>query len=75
MINEDRDTFMSRASDNQAIIDRIKGLPAKEDDGTADGNPNVLPGWKDPTCPKCGLVLGNRMAYACQHTHCPVGLN
>lgn len=36
---------------------------------------NVNPVWKDPTCPKCGIVLGNRMSYACGHTYCPVGLN
>lgn len=31
--------------------------------------------YKDPTCPKCGIILGNRMMYCCGHTHCPVGLN
>jgi hypothetical protein len=32
-------------------------------------------GYRDPTCPKCGIVLGNRMNYCCPHFHCPVGLN
>jgi hypothetical protein len=31
--------------------------------------------WKDPTCPKCGIVLGNRMSYACGQAYCPSGLN
>ena len=31
--------------------------------------------WKDPACPKCGIVLGNRMSYACGHSYCPSGLN
>jgi hypothetical protein len=29
----------------------------------------------DPTCPKCGIILGNKMLYCCQNYHCPVGLN
>lgn len=35
----------------------------------------VKPGWHDPECPKCGLMLGNRMAYSCPHAYCPSGLN
>jgi hypothetical protein len=31
--------------------------------------------WKDPTCPKCGIILGNRMSYCCKHSYCPSGLN
>lgn len=31
--------------------------------------------YQDPTCPKCGIVLGNKMSFACQHLHCPAGLN
>lgn len=31
--------------------------------------------YRDPTCPKCGIVLGNKMMYCCPHSHCPVGLN
>lgn len=34
-----------------------------------------LAGYRDPTCPKCGIVIGNKMSYACRHSHCPVGLN
>lgn len=30
---------------------------------------------RDPTCPKCGITLGNKMMYACAATYCPVGLN
>jgi hypothetical protein len=37
--------------------------------------PAVKPGWRDPECPKCGIVLGNKMMYCCPHAHCPVGLN
>ncbi len=37
------DFAMSREQDNQRIIDQIKGAPAKEDDGTMPGNPNVKP--------------------------------
>ena len=31
--------------------------------------------YKDPTCPKCGILLANKMAYVCQHSYCPSGLN
>ncbi len=37
--------------------------------------PTVKPSWQDPACPKCGIILGNKMMYCCPHTHCPVGLN
>jgi hypothetical protein len=32
-------------------------------------------GYRDPKCPKCEIILGNKMMYVCRHTHCPVGLN
>ena len=32
-------------------------------------------GYRDPTCAKCGIVLGNRMSYACRRHYCPAGLN
>lgn len=31
--------------------------------------------YRDPSCPKCGLVLGDKMFYVCTASHCPVGLN
>lgn len=31
--------------------------------------------YKDPTCAKCGITLGNTMSYCCPHAHCPSGLN
>ncbi len=40
-----------------------------------DQQKRVNPGWKDPECPKCGLKLGNRMAYCCGESYCPSGLN
>lgn len=40
-----------------------------------DFTSNVKPGWKDPTCQKCGMVLANRMMFVCSHSYCPSGLN
>ncbi len=40
-----------------------------------EGRPRSVKEWKDPTCPKCGIVLGNKMMYCCREQYCPVGLN
>lgn len=42
--------------------------------GRKDAQEALRP-YKDPKCPKCGIVLGNKMSYACRHSHCPSGLN
>jgi hypothetical protein len=31
--------------------------------------------YKDPSCPKCGIILGDKMMFVCPRSHCPVGLN
>lgn len=71
-------------NDNDLILERMRGVPMREADWKDKfdpRNPNVpnsndnAQTYKDPTCPKCGIVLGNKMAYACQHSHCPAGLN
>lgn len=61
---------------DKTMADAIKALKRGEE-------PDILPindtrpirQWKDPTCPKCGIVLGNRMSYACGNSYCPSGLN
>ena len=71
---------------NDRILERIRGVapepmtPAdyadpRNPNTRNDNKPSIKPGWKDPTCPKCGIVLGNRMSYACGHSYCPSGLN
>jgi len=45
--------------------DRQEGIPS---DMLPHAEPPLrrpsLP-YRDPTCPKCGITLGNKMAYAC----------
>lgn len=51
------------------LQERVAAMEKFQERGSAK------PGWKDPTCPKCGIVLGNRMSYACGNSYCPSGLN
>jgi hypothetical protein len=55
----------------------VDKLPSDEFIRAIGEDIGVLPKkpYKDPTCPKCGIVLGNKMMYCCPHFHCPVGLN
>lgn len=38
-------------------------------------NAKGLSPYRDPSCPKCGKELGDRMFYVCRQRHCPAGLN
>lgn len=54
----------------EADADWEQGLIEMGEDNTKGLSP-----YRDPTCPKCGIGLGDKMFYVCRQRHCPSGLN